>query len=451
VNLDQKFLRGAFDAVRGMLDRPELDRYAIEEVLGEGAMGIVYRAHDRELGRRVAIKMMKDAAPTERFRREARAAAGIAHPNVVAVHDAGESGGRPWLVMELVEGRPMSALMREEQGKLVRILERAARGVAAAHAQGIVHRDVKPSNILVGSGDQPKVADFGLAHWADGSAGLTKTGSAIGTPLYMAPEQVLAGAITTRTDVYALGAILYEILMGRPPHEARNLVDLHARIANDEPMPPPGPPPLRAVCLKALEKDPARRYETAGAFADDLARHLRGEPVLARPLGVGARALRWIGRRRVPVGIAALAVAGFAFWMTKGDADGELTRRLVMEKIQSVRELADRMSAEGRDASPLRNAQAGAERLVQGGQPAEAMNVLDRALATVVPQLAIGDRLGMKQRAVQDLVQNWHRAGRNPAPVAAILEKFEPCVQAGRLDEAERVLDRALDLLRTTP
>ncbi len=449
--MDEKFLQGAFDAVRGMLDRPELERYAIEEPLGEGAMGVVYRAHDRELGRKVAIKMMKDAAPADRFRREARAAAGIAHPNVVAVHDTGETGGRPWLVMELVEGRPLSTMMREDREKLVRILEKAARGVEAAHAKGIVHRDLKPSNILVGAGDEPKVADFGLAHWADAGAALTKTGSAVGTPLYMAPEQVLGGEITPRTDVYALGAILYEMLAGRPPHEGRNLVELHARIANDEPVSPPGPTALRAVCFKALDKEPSRRYESGGQFADDLARHLRAEPVLARPLGAGARAFRWAARRRLVVAIAAVGLLAFVFWMTRGDVDGELARRLVMEKIQSVRALADRLSAEGRDASALRIAQAEAGRLVQGGQPAEALNVLDRALATAVPQLAINERIGMKQRAVQDLVQKWHRDGRDPAPVAAMLEKFEPCVQAGRLDEAERVLDRVLDLLRTSP
>jgi len=274
---------------------PALRRYEMLDRLGHGAMAVVYRARDREVGRFVAVKVLwhetAEAEVRARFVREARVAAGLAHPNVVSVYDAGEEGGRPFLVMERVEGPSLRVVLKERRGDvrgLVELIEASARGVAAAHRKGIVHRDLKPANILVAASG-PKVADFGLAHVSGSQSALTKAGSPLGTPMYMAPEQVRGqtGLIAPQTDVYALGAILYEALTGQPPHVGDTLDSVYERILNREPAPPrslnPGAPAeLERVCARALAKDPSRRYETAGEFADELRRWLDGRPVEAR-------------------------------------------------------------------------------------------------------------------------------------------------------------------------
>jgi len=190
---------------------PNLERYEIQERLGEGATAVVYRAWDRDLGRHVALKFMRGATvmsevARQRFRREAQAAGSISHRNVIMIHDAGEAEGHPYLVMEIVEGSSLAEILQKkaspERG-LLEILEKAARGMAAAHAKGVVHRDLKPANILVTAQGEPKVGDFGLAHLSDSAAHLTRTGTALGTPLYMAPEQAAGRAadISARTDV----------------------------------------------------------------------------------------------------------------------------------------------------------------------------------------------------------------------------------------------------------
>jgi hypothetical protein len=214
----------------------------------------------------------------------------------------------------------------------VAALEKAARGVAAAHARGIVHRDLKPANILVTASGEPKVGDFGLAHVLETRSELTRTGTALGTPLYMAPEQVegLPGQITPRTDVYALGAILYEILSGRPPHEGETLAELYRKIVRDDPLPPQAARDAGVIALKALDKDPERRYADAGAFADDLRRHLSGEPILARPIGVTGRFVRRVRRNPVGYGLGATALVGLlaagALAVQYGRMQEEMTR-----------------------------------------------------------------------------------------------------------------------------
>jgi serine/threonine-protein kinase len=312
-------------------EAPKLSRFEIVQGIGQGATAVVYRARDRRLNRTVAVKVLREGAGVneivrERFRREAQAAAGLAHPNVVTVFDAGEEEGRSYLVMELVEGRPLDALLKDPEtprAGLVPLLAKAARGVAAAHERGIVHRDLKPANILVTPAGEPKVGDFGLAHLLETRTELTRTGTAVGTPLYMAPEQVEArsGDISPRTDVYALGAILYEILSGQPPHTAPGLADLYASIVRRDPVPPRTLRPdvaldVQTIALKALEKEPARRYADAREFADDLDRHLKGEPILARPVGAWGRLARRC--RRNPAGVAIGIVALLALLVAAG-------------------------------------------------------------------------------------------------------------------------------------
>jgi serine/threonine protein kinase len=304
-----------------------ISRYELHERIGEGATAVVYAARDRDLQREVAIKVLRESIgmseiARERFRREAQAAAGLSHPNLVTVYDAGTAEGQAYLVMERVQGRSLGDVLRNDrpgERELVKILERAARGVAAAHEKGIVHRDLKPANILMNTAGDPKVGDFGMAHLMDSRLELTETGVAVGTPLYMAPEQVEGRTqdITPRTDVYGLGAILYEMLAGRPPHLGDSILELYSRIARQETASPRSlnpkvPPELEAVALKALEKEPSRRYATAALFADELARYLEGKPVLARRTSPAYRLYRRLKRHRgvVVAGAATLLLLG---------------------------------------------------------------------------------------------------------------------------------------------
>jgi predicted Ser/Thr protein kinase len=306
-------------------DEPEdvsLERYELRERLGEGASAVVYGAWDRQLKRPVAVKVLRDFVglsdvARQRFRREAEASAGLAHPHIIQVYDVAERQGRLYLVMELVEGKSLAGLLGQGGARdLARILEKAARGVAAAHDKGVVHRDLKPANILVTREGEPKVADFGLAHLLDSPADLTRSGTPLGTPHYMSPEQVQGRVkeITPRTDVYALGAILYEALTGRTVHHAETTIELYQKILRDDPVAPRAlnpkvPRELETIALKALRREASGRYAGAREFADDLARYLAGEPIQARPLSAAGRLCRLARRYRsslLPAAAAAL-------------------------------------------------------------------------------------------------------------------------------------------------
>ncbi|MBI2932299.1 MAG: protein kinase [Planctomycetes bacterium] len=302
----------------------QMQRYEIRERLGEGAQAVVYRAWDRSLNRAVAMKVLRAKGAGNdtlrlRFLREARVAAGLSHTNVIAVHDVGETNGELYLVMELVEGVSLARLMETRALDLrgmVDLLEKAARGVGAAHEKGIVHRDLKPGFILVTAAGEAKVGDFGLAHLVESGSALTNTGARLGTPLYMAPEQVRGspGEISPRTDVYALGSILYEFLVGRPPFAGETVAEVYTHILQDDPHPPTKANPkadriLEAICLKALEKNPSKRYGDAAELAEELKRYREGKPVEARPPGVGRKTVRWIRRHRaVSAGAVSAAI-----------------------------------------------------------------------------------------------------------------------------------------------
>ncbi len=304
---------------------PSIPRYEVRERLGEGATAIVFRAWDRPLNRPVALKVLRESmgfspVARQRFQREAQAAAGLSHPNLVTLFDAGESGGQLYLVMELVDGRPLSELLKDpsqEERRKVELLEKVARGLAVAHAKGIVHRDLKPANILVTAEGEPKIGDFGLAHFVDSELELTRTGTALGTPMYMSPEQVHGDskAILPQSDVWALGAILYEAVTGRPPHLGESAREIYDHILREELVPPRALSPkvardLETIILKALERDPHRRYPSAQAFGDDLHRYLNGEPIQARPAGAGRRLWRQAVKHRLIVIPVATALVG---------------------------------------------------------------------------------------------------------------------------------------------
>jgi serine/threonine-protein kinase len=244
--------------------------------------------------------------------------AGLRHPNIVQVYDVGDVDGRPYFTMELVEGSSLAeriAGVPQPAGEAARLLTQMADAVHAAHQAGVVHRDLKPGNVLLGPDGAPKVTDFGLAHRLDGDHGLTVTGVPIGTPSYMAPEQARGdrAAIGPATDVYALGAILYELLTGRPPFKGETATATLQQVVADEPVPPARlnarvPRDLQTICLKCLQKDPGKRYATAADLAADLGRFLRHEPILARPSGWMERLARCVRRRPASAGLLAAVV-----------------------------------------------------------------------------------------------------------------------------------------------
>jgi serine/threonine-protein kinase len=280
----------------------EPGRYQLIELLGRGGMGEVYKAYDPQLGRHVALKIMRDTGPqlAASLVSEARAQARVEHANVCKVYGVGELNGRPFIALQYIEGKTLrEAAMDMSREQRIRVLLKVADALHAAHRQGLVHRDVKPSNILVEKtekGWHPYVTDFGIARLVD-APGLTKTGTATGTPLYMAPEQARGGEthrIDRRTDVYALGVTLYELLSGKRPFEGDTSLSVILKVLHEEPVPlrsvePSVPVDLETVTMKCIEKDPARRYDSARALAEDLQCWLDGEPIHARRSSLGYR------------------------------------------------------------------------------------------------------------------------------------------------------------------
>jgi WD40 repeat protein/tetratricopeptide (TPR) repeat protein len=301
---------GAAGPAPGVL--PTVPGFEIIQELGRGSMGVVYWAWQTGLHRTVALKMVlagAHASPQElaRFRTEAEAAARLQHPHIVQIHDIGQHEGRPYLALEYVDG---GSLARELAGtplparRAAALLETLARAMHHAHRQGIVHRDLKPSNVLLTKEGLPKITDFGLAKMlVGGGPTLTQSGAFLGTPSYAAPEQAdgKSKEIGPATDVYALGAILYELLTGRPPFKAATPLDTLMQVVNEEPVSPSRlqpkvPRDLTTICLKCLQKEPRKRYESAETLAEDLQRFQAGEPIQARPVGRTERLWRWCRR-----------------------------------------------------------------------------------------------------------------------------------------------------------
>jgi serine/threonine-protein kinase len=300
---------------------PSVPGYEVEAVLGRGGMGVVYRALHLRLNRTVALKMLlagDRAGPSARarFQREAEAVANLRHANIVQVYDVGEQDGRPYFTMEIVQGGSLAEKLAgvprpaPEAATLVATL---AEAVSAAHQGGIVHRDLKPANVLLTPDGTPKISDFGLARRVEGGERLTQSGAILGTPSYMAPEQARGRtqALGPPVDIYALGAILYELLTGRPPIQGETAAETVLQVLSQEPVPPARlnprvPRDLETICLKCLHKEPQRRYASAAALAEDLRCFLRGEVIAARPEGQLERLARAVRRRpTLTVGLTA--------------------------------------------------------------------------------------------------------------------------------------------------
>jgi eukaryotic-like serine/threonine-protein kinase len=352
---------------------PRIPGYDVQALVGHGGMGVIYRARHHRLNRVVALKMLiagAYAGPHERarFQREAKAVASLHHANVVAVYDVGDFEGCPYFTMELLEGGSLAQKLSGTPlpaSQAAALLITLADAVQAAHQTGIVHRDVKPANVLLTADGTPKVADFGLARQFEGEPALTLSGVQIGTPSYMAPEQVngVAGTIGPAADIYALGAVLYEMLTGRPPFRGESAVETQRQVIHDEPVSPSRlntkvPRDLETICLKCLSKEPKRRYTSAQALADDLRRYEKGRPIDARPMGWGERAWRWCLRNPTAAAllVTALALVGLAsgggFWLERQQSERreETARRLggQAKAAEAVLEQAGALEKQGR-------------------------------------------------------------------------------------------------------
>jgi serine/threonine protein kinase len=285
--------------------------YELLEEIGHGGMGVVYKARQKSLDRIVALKLLMFGphAPPEsvkRFRAEAVATAALQHPHIVAIHEVGLCAGQHFLVMDFVEGPSLARLIGNQPlpaRRAAGYVRTIAEAIHYAHERGLLHRDLKPSNVLIDANDQPRVTDFGLAKRLEGDSELTVSGQVLGSPNFMPPEQAAGkrGTVSRRSDVYALGAILYHALTGRPPFVGEGLADTVQQVLNVEPVSPRVlnprlPADLETVCLKCLEKEPAKRYATAQLLAQELGRFLEGKPVLARPVGRLSKAGRWCRR-----------------------------------------------------------------------------------------------------------------------------------------------------------
>jgi eukaryotic-like serine/threonine-protein kinase len=368
----------------------QIPGYEVLDILGWGGMGIVYKARQTSLNRLVALKMVlagPHAGPADRarFRAEAETLARLQEPHVVQVHEIGEHEGQLFFSLEFVAGGSLSRRLQgtpQDAQVAAQFVQTLARAMHACHRAGIVHRDLKPGNVLLAGGTDlplehcpPKISDFGLAKQLDLPSDFTREGQVLGTPSYMAPEQALArhGEVGPATDIYALGAILYDLLTGRPPFKAATSVDTVQQVIHQDPVPPSRlqpkvPRDLETICLTCLRKEPQKRYATAAALAEDLGRFLAGEPIRARPVGTWEWGFKLVRRRPAAAALAAASVLLLCSLLTLG---------WVAAVYQSQR--ADFEHRRGEAAQHLASLRADIQAALQRGQDALTAGDLQRA------------------------------------------------------------------------
>ena len=310
----------------------ELGDYELLEEVGRGGQGVVFRARQKSLNRTVALKVISlgqwaSKAHLKRFRLEAEAAASLEHPGIVPIHEVGERDGSCYFSMKFVEGGQLDEVVRREPMPIrqaAELIAKVARTVHYAHEHGILHRDIKPGNILLDAKGEPHLTDFGLARLVETESTVTRTLEVLGTPSYMAPEQAVGNnaAVSSATDVYGLGAVLYQLLTGHPPFAGGTTYETIKLLLDTEPRQPRLLNPkidrdLSTICLKCLEKDPKRRYSSALALAEDLEHWLKHEPIQARHTGIFTRGRKWVRRNPTSALLAAslVALAAAAGWI----------------------------------------------------------------------------------------------------------------------------------------
>jgi serine/threonine protein kinase/tetratricopeptide (TPR) repeat protein len=440
---------------------PAIEGYEVLGELGRGGMGVVYRARQILLNRSCVLKMIlagvhADAESVVCFLAEAEAVARLQHPNIVQIHHVGEADGLPFFELEYVDG---GSLDRRLDGTpwparpAAELIAALARGVAEAHRQGIIHRDLKPGNVLLAADGTPKITDFGLAKALDKDSGLTRTDSIMGSPGYMAPEQAAGTAklVGPLADVYALGAILYELLTGGAPFRGTSALEIIEQVRHAEPVPPsrlvPGlPRDVETIALKCLQKEPGKRYESAAALAEDLERFRGGEPIVARPVPFWERGIKWARRRPAIASLAAAVILLLAALLGLGV--------LSYQRITS----ALRIAQERREAAEASRREAIRQTKVADANFARARKAVDDSFTTVsesqllkVPGLQPlrGELLESALRFYQDFLQE---RGDDPvlrAELAATQSRIGRIqAELGVAAEARRTLKSAIATYR---
>jgi tetratricopeptide (TPR) repeat protein/predicted Ser/Thr protein kinase len=384
-----------------------IGRYVKTSPLGAGGMGEVWKAWDGDLARWVALKFVHHPDPDQvaRFRREAQTAAALSHPNIAAIYEVGEAAGRPFLAMQFVAGQALSSVPRDDRRRLVGLIRDAALAVHFAHEQGVVHRDLKPHNLMA-EGSRVFVLDFGLAKPTRLESSISISGAVVGTPAYMPPEQAQGRDVDARSDVYSLGATLYELLSGRPPFDAKEVYAVLRKVVEEDPaaLPPSVDRDLRTIVLKCLEKDPERRYDSARGLADDLGRWLNREAILAHPPSAAYRARKWLLRHRALSALAAVVLAAGVALVVQ--AAGRRSETAALRELGALR--TETLVAREWMRQPFRT-------------PAEIRGALERSAARIGEHLA-----------------------RHPASPQARHVRAQALLALGDLRGAERELDEAL-------
>jgi serine/threonine protein kinase/WD40 repeat protein len=459
--------------------------YELLEEIARGGMGVIYRARQKSLDRLVAVKLLlfgPQASPeyVKRFRAEAAAAASLQHPNIVAIHQVGVHDGEHYLAMDLVDGPNLARFLKEQAlpaRRAASYLKTIAEAIHYAHERGILHRDLKPSNVLIDSNDQPRVTDFGLAKRLEGDSSMTLSAHVLGSPSYMPPEQAgdTRHKVGRRSDVYALGAMLYHTLVGRPPFVGEGLSQTLDQVFNRDPIAPrllnPSVPrDLETICLKCLEKEPARRYPTAEALADELGRFLDQKPILARPVNTVEIVWRWCRRKPVLAALVVLVqvVAGAGLtgivwqWRRAEGRRVESEQNLYVANVYRANEAleADDMagahvSLRAVDSSPVQQSMRGWEwRYIAGRTRGDYLTELEKRETPVWGVAASADgkylaslgedgRVSLWDFTNRRLINQWlaHAGGTNPAG-------SNPCALAFTADGGTLITDGADEILR---
>jgi tetratricopeptide (TPR) repeat protein/tRNA A-37 threonylcarbamoyl transferase component Bud32 len=458
---------------------PSVAGYEILGELGRGGMGVVYKAKHKRLNRVVALKMVlagAHAAPEQlaRFNSEAESVAQLQHPNIVQIYEVGEHDGLPYFSLEYVEG---GSLTEKLAGKpqpfrdAAQLVETLAAAMACAHLHGIIHRDLKPGNVLLTKDGQPKITDFGLAKRLEGDSSQTKSGTLMGTPSYMAPEQARGDTkeIGPLADVYALGVVLYETLTGRAPFIGAAVLDTLEQVRNQEPVPPSRlqpsvPRDLETICLKCLQKEAHKRYASAEALAEDLHRFLTGEPIKARPVGNAERLLRWC-LRNPKIATLTAAILFLLIALTVGSTlaaikisyehdEAVKARDLADQKAideMAARQLADKHAEEARQAET----KAAANAKLAGEQRELALETLYSVVTKTEEKLRDkADMLALRQDLVETTMAGLNKVSRS-AETAALADRTtgiahtrmgDICERVSRTEEAIRQYKLSLDI-----